>query len=135
MREPTLTIRDISEASGLSPHTLRYYERIGLMVPVSSNPSGHRRYSSDEAEWVTLLRHLRETGMPIAEMLRFAELVRGGVETVPDRLDLLRDHRDAMVRQIETIMATLAAIDAKIATYECGAAPTPPFRTRTELRS
>lgn len=132
MREPTLTIRDISEASGLSPHTLRYYERIGLMVPVSRGANGHRRYTPGEAEWVTLLRHLRDTGMPIAEMLRFAQLVRGGGETVPDRLALLRAHRDAIVSRIETLHATLAVVDAKIATYEAGAASTPPFQTRTE---
>lgn len=132
MRESTLTIRDISEASGLSPHTLRYYERIGLMVPVSRDASGYRRYTPDEVEWVTLLRHLRETGMPIAEMLRFAQLVRSGPETVPDRLELLRGHREAMVQQIEALNATLAAVDVKIAAYECGAAPTPAFTPRTE---
>lgn len=120
-----LSIRDVSAASGLSAHTLRYYERIGLMTPVARNASGHRRYTDFTIEWVILLRHLRSTGMSIAEMLRFAELVRGGPETVADRLDLLKQHRTEILEQIESLQSTLIVLDQKIGAYERGDAITP----------
>ncbi len=120
-----LSIRDVSIASGLSAHTLRYYERIGLMEPVARNASGHRRYTDFTIEWVILLRHLRSTGMSIADMLRFAELVRGGPETVPDRLDLLKRHRREILERIDALQSTLTVLDRKIDTYERGDAITP----------
>lgn len=130
-RSRDLTIRDVSEASGLTAHTLRYYERIGLMIPVTRAETGHRQYSAIAVEWVTLLCYLRETGMPIAEMKRFADLVRMGPESVPDRLALLRDHRSAITEQIERLQDALNVVDAKITDYSEGNATTPPVPNDT----
>ncbi len=125
-----LSIREVSDITGLTPHTLRYYERIGLMIPVERTRGGHRHYTEGAIEWVTLLRHLRATGMPIAEMGRFAELVRNGPDSVPDRLRLLRNHRDAITRQIASLTSTLGVLDDKIAVYAAGEAVTPPMPDR-----
>jgi len=74
-----LTISDAAEATGLSTHTLRYYERAGLMLdPVERAPSSHRRYTEAEIRWVTLLTRLRATGMPIRRIREYADLVREG---------------------------------------------------------
>lgn len=121
-----LTIREVSEDSGLTPHTLRYYERIGLMIPVERTEGGHRHYTEAAVEWVTLLRHLRDTGMPIADMSRFAELVRQGPDSVPDRLHLLQGHRNAITRQIAVLTSALGVLEDKIAVYAAGEAVTPP---------
>lgn len=76
-----LTIQEVAERTALSPHTLRYYERVGLLEAPDRAASGHRRYGEGDLEWLTLLKRLRATGMPIREMRRYAELVRQGDES------------------------------------------------------
>ena len=122
---PYLTISEVSNATGLSAHTLRYYERIGLMIPVERAESGHRRYSITAIEWLTLLRRLRATGMSIADMQEFATLLRSGEETVPSRLALLKRHRESIEQQIAGLQETLEVVDAKIAAYSSGHATAP----------
>ncbi len=114
---PWLTISEVSSAIGMSPHTLRYYERIGLMHPVERAESGHRRYSMDAIGWLEFLRRLRATGMPIADMKRMVDLMREGDATIPDRLVILRDHQHAIERQIADLHRTLGEVNAKIAAY------------------
>ena len=114
-----LAISEVAEVTGLSTHTLRYYERAGLMLtPVDRASSTHRRYTEADVTWVGFLTKLRSTGMPIAVVAEYAELVRRGEATTEDRLELLRRHRIAVVAQLEEITASLAAIDTKIAIYE-----------------
>lgn len=122
---PYLTISEVSDATGLSAHTLRYYERIGLMIPVERAESGHRRYSITAIEWLTLLQRLRATGMPIADMKEFATLLRSGDDTVPSRLALLKRHRESIKEQISALEDTLEVVDAKIAAYGTGHAMAP----------
>lgn len=124
---PYLTISEVSNATGLSVHTLRYYERIGVMIPVERADSGHRRYSIAAVEWLTLMSRLRATGMPIAEMKRFADLLRSGDKTVPSRLALLQKHRASIDQQIAHLQQTRDVVDAKIAAYSTGAATAPPL--------
>ena len=114
-----LSISDAAEATGLSTHTLRYYERAGLMLdPVERAPSSHRRYTEAEIRWVTLLTKLRSTGMPIRRIRDYAELVRAGDGNEAERLALLQAHRQAVLEQLETMHRNLEAIDYKIAIYE-----------------
>ena len=94
-----LSISDAANATGLSVHTLRYYERAGLMLdPVERAPSSHRRYTEDEIRWVTLLTRLRATGMPIRRIRDYADLVRAGDGNEDERLALLEAHRDGGAR-------------------------------------
>jgi len=110
-----LSISDAAQATGLSVHTLRYYERAGLMLdPVERAPSSHRRYSEDEIRWVTLLTRLRATGMPIRRIREYADLVRAGEGNEEERLALLEAHRAAVLEQLEVMRANLDAIEFKI---------------------
>ncbi len=114
-----LAISEVADATGLSTHTLRYYERAGLMLtPVDRASSSHRRYSEGDVTWVEFLSKLRSTGMPIAVVAEYASLVRGGEATTADRLELLQRHRIAVVAQLDEVTRSLAAIDYKIALYE-----------------
>ena len=81
-----------AEQSGFSLDTLRYYERIGLLDGIDRAPSGHRRFDGEDLEWLGVLRCLRDTGMPIAQMRRYAELARGGQATLAERMRLLTEH-------------------------------------------
>ena len=113
-----LSISDAAELTGLSAHTLRYYERAGLMLdPVERAPSTHRRYTDAEIRWVTLLAKLRATGMPIRRIREYAELVREGEGTEAERLTLLEAHRDAVLEQLDGIRRNLEAIEYKIEIY------------------
>jgi DNA-binding transcriptional MerR regulator len=113
-----LSISDAAELTGLSAHTLRYYERAGLMLdPVERAPSTHRRYTDAEIRWVTLLAKLRATGMPIRRIREYAELVREGEGTEAERLALLEAHRDAVLEQLDGIRRNLEAIEYKIEIY------------------
>ena len=117
------SISQVAESTGLSTHTLRYYEREGLMLtPVDRASSTHRRYSEADIAWVEFLTKLRRTAMPISEARRYVELVREGDFTNDERLDLLREHRRAVLAEIAEMTTSLAAIDFKIALYEKKAA-------------
>jgi DNA-binding transcriptional MerR regulator len=112
-----LTIADAARASGLSAHTLRYYERAGLLVPVTRNGGGHRRYSDDDLERIRFLTKLRATGMPIREVRRYAELLKAGHGSERERLALLKAHRERVLRQLEDTARNLELIDRKIIWY------------------
>ena len=115
--ETGLTIADAARASGLSVHTLRYYERAGLIGDVDRASSGHRRYSEADMAWLEAIRCLRATGMPIARIRRYAELVRTG-DNERERLALLKEHRGAVRAQLAEVQGHLAFIERKITAYE-----------------
>lgn len=113
------SISEAAELTGLTTHTLRYYERTGLMLTdVDRASSSHRRYSQADITWVGFLTKLRATGMPIAQVRKYVDLVRRGDSTTQDRLDLLERHRISVVAQLEEVTRSLAAIDFKIETYK-----------------
>src|SRR3954470_14381727 len=114
-----LSISDVAELTGLTTHTLRYYEREGLMlVPVDRASSSHRRYTEQDVTWVQFLTKLRSTGMPISTVREYVELARAGEATSGDRLELLLRHRISVLAQLEEITQSLAAIDYKIDLYQ-----------------
>ncbi len=118
-----LSISDAAQRTGLSTHTLRYYERAGLMLdPVDRASSTHRRYSQSDINWVTFLTKLRSTSMPIARVREYVDLCRRGEDTIADRLELLLTHRIVVANQLDEMRKSLAAIDFKIETYQ-GKAP------------
>jgi DNA-binding transcriptional MerR regulator len=103
--------------SGFSLDTLRYYERIGLIEPVRRAAGGHRRYSDGDLGWLDMLRCLRGTGMPIAQMQAFAELTREGDDTVAERLALLEEHDASVEAEMARLIAQRRKIQEKIAYY------------------
>jgi DNA-binding transcriptional MerR regulator len=115
----TLTIAEAAQETGLTTHTLRYYERDGLMLAsVDRSVSGHRRYSARDLTWIEMITRLRSTGMPIRDVRRYAELVRAGTGNEAERLALLRGHRERVEQQLSEVTAHLRAIDHKIGLYE-----------------
>jgi DNA-binding transcriptional MerR regulator len=118
-RENSLTIAEAAEQLGLTPHTLRYYERDGLLLEsVDRASSGHRRYSESDLTWITLVTRLRSTGMPIREVRAYAELVRQGDGNEEERLALLHAHRERVLAQLAETTEHLKAVDYKIGLYE-----------------
>lgn len=112
-----LTIQQVAEQTGLSAHTLRYYERIGLIHPVERLDNGHRRYNDADLGWINLLKHLRATGMSIERMKQYARLQREGDESFSARARLLEMHRHEVLKQIKQLQENLAVIEYKITFY------------------
>ncbi|MEV4012405.1 MerR family transcriptional regulator [Nonomuraea angiospora] len=111
------TPAEVVEETGFSIDTLRYYEKIGLLERVGRNAAGQRRFSQEDVGWLGTLRCLRDTGMPIAKMLRFAELVRAGDHTIPDRIRLLEEHDRQVREQIDKLAERQEYIHNKISYY------------------
>jgi DNA-binding transcriptional MerR regulator len=116
------TIAEVAERTGLSAHTLRYYERAGLLDPPERDWNGHRRYSEQDVSMLGILTRLRATGMSIAGMRQYAQLCRVGPETFDERRELLEEHRRQVVARIAELHSDLALIDYKINVYGAGAA-------------
>ena len=117
MDSELITIEQVAQRSGLSAHTLRYYERIGLLDPVGRATNGHRRYTAKDLAWLAFLTRLRATGMPIRRMLEYAELRRHGDTTIAERRALLEAHQQLIQARIAELERNLAAITAKIQEY------------------
>ena len=115
----TYTVREAAQKTGLTVHTLRYYERIGLLDPPERGmSSGHRQYGEDDLRRVQFLKRLRSTGMAIREMQRFVNLYRCGDATLAEREKMMVDHRCHVLAQIADFEESLVAIEYKITSYQ-----------------
>ncbi len=113
--ETGLTIQQVAQRTGLSIDTLRYYERIGLLEPVARAQNGHRRYTQHDLAWIDLLMRLRDTGMPRAQMVRFAELRRQGSATLTERRLMLEQHQHLLQLRMQELDLHMATLQQKIA--------------------
>jgi DNA-binding transcriptional MerR regulator len=114
-----LSVAEVAAITGLSGHTLRYYERTGLMLrPIERAASQQRRYTPADVTWIRFLTKLRSTAMPIATVREYVELARRGDSTSEQRLSLLQRHRADVIAQLHEVTDSLAAIEFKIATYQ-----------------
>lgn len=111
-----LTIAQAAQMLDLSAHTLRYYERIGLL-DVSRDASGNRVYDAETMRRLVFITRMRLSGMAIRDLQHYVELVDEGDDTVAERLEMLLEHRDTIRRQIAELTLSLAATEYKIATY------------------
>ncbi|MFE2479499.1 MULTISPECIES: MerR family transcriptional regulator [unclassified Streptomyces] len=114
------TISEVEARTGLTQHTLRWYERIGLMPHVDRSHSGQRRFSDKDLHWLAFVGKLRATGMSVADMVRYAELVREGEHTVDQRRELLEQTRREVRARITELNDALAVLDFKIDMYAMG---------------
>jgi DNA-binding transcriptional MerR regulator len=112
-----MTISEAAEASGLTAHTLRYYERAGLLDPVGREAGGRRRYDDADLARIAFLTKLRSTGMPIRNVREYADLVRDGDGNERERLALLEEHRDRVRERLAEMERHLELIDFKIDLY------------------
>jgi len=108
----------MADQTGVNIDTLRYYEREGLINTVERSSSGHRRYSADDVLWVQVLRCLRDTGMSIEQLRQYCKLGEQGDHTQPERMELLQQHRDTVLIQIEQLRKSIELIDHKIDFYQ-----------------
>ena len=111
------TIADAARDAGVTAHTIRYYERAGLLAPIGRNGSGHRRFTTDDVEWIVGITKFRATGMPIRLIREYAELVRDGDGNEAERLALLEAHREDVRRRLEEVQRNLELVDYKIDLY------------------
>src|SRR5208282_718285 len=112
-----MKIGELAKRSGLTAHTIRYYERIGLLPYAVRDQSRQRDYDASILIWIEFLGRLKTTGMPIREMLRYAALRNGGAATEPERRELLEQHRERVRKRVAELQACLLVLDDKIAGY------------------
>ena len=117
-----LSIAEASELTGLTAHTLRYYERIGLL-DVRRDVAGYRSYDERAMARIVFISRLRASGMPIGTISHYLDLVLEGEHTAPQRLALMQEHRDRIQRQLHDLQLALAVTDYKITVYGGTAAP------------
>lgn len=110
------TVQEAAEMTQVNPHTLRFYERIGLLR-VSRADNGHRRYTDDDLGWVRFVMLLRGTKMPLPEIAAFMKLEKDGQTTIDKRRQMLENHRETLVQHIHELQTYLTALDAKIDYY------------------
>lgn len=115
VREPMM-INEVADLLGISPHTLRYYERAGL-VEVARDSNGHRLYDAEAVRRLVFLTRMRLAGMPMRDLQHYIALVEAGNHTVPERLDMLIEHRDTIRGRIRELALSLVTVEYKITTY------------------
>jgi DNA-binding transcriptional MerR regulator len=117
--EAGFSIGEVAKRTGLSVHALRFYEREGIFAePVRRSSKGHRVYSEDHLEWLDTCSNLRASGMPLAAIRRYAELVRQGTGNEMERLTILRQHRERVIAQMGELNTCLDLISWKVGVYE-----------------
>ena len=118
IQKDKLTIQEVATHTGLTPHTLRYYERIGLIHPIQREENTRRHYTADDVGWIDFILKLRATGMSIRDMQRYAELQRQGDDTLPERVEMLKSLRDTVETRIEELNENLKLVYYKIDYYQ-----------------
>ncbi len=113
-----MTIKEVSEKFGISQDTLRYYERVGMIPHVTRTAGGIRNYQESDLGWVEMALCMRSAGLPIEAMIEYVRLFQEGDETIPARLQLLLDQREALIEQKSQIDSTLKRLNYKISRYE-----------------
>ena len=117
-RQEGVSIAEAARRTGVSVHTLRYYERAGLVVtPINRSAGGRRRYCQLDIDWITICTKLRATGMPIKTIRRYAQLVSAGPGNEQERLALMEAHRAVVTAQLAELQQSLALVDHKIDVY------------------
>lgn len=113
-----MTIKEVSEKYNISQDTLRYYERVGMIPPVTRTGGGIRDYQEADLGWVELAICMRSAGLPVEAMIEYVRLYQEGNQTIPARLQLLVDQREALLEQKRQIDTTLERLNYKISRYE-----------------
>ena len=108
------SIRDVSKKTGLSAHTLRYYEKEGLLSHVGRSSGGFRQYSDEDLEALGLICCLKNTGMSLQEITRFVELTHEGEQTLKARVEMLREHRENVIARMAEMQKYLDKVTWKL---------------------
>jgi len=111
------TIGQISDETGLSIHTLRYYEKEGILPIVGRNESGIRIYSEDNLELLRFICCLKTTGMPITQIKKFADLILQGDATIEERIEMLNNQKKSIQEQVDQLNSYKDMLDKKVDYY------------------
>jgi DNA-binding transcriptional MerR regulator len=116
--QATFAIGEVSTLTGLTTHTVRFYEQEGLFfAPVRRNAAGRRVFTQDEVEWLRVCLQLRSSGMPLPAIRRYAQLVLAGAGNEAERLEILRQHEENVQRQVADLQQALDTIHHKVEIY------------------
>lgn len=112
------SIKQVAEKTGLSDHTIRFYDREGLLPLLKRSESGIRRFSDNDIDWINLICCLKNSGMSIEKMKEFMILCLKGNETCEQRRELLLTHKSHIIKQMEELQKSLWTVDYKIEHYK-----------------
>jgi DNA-binding transcriptional MerR regulator len=113
-----MTISEVSHKLDISPDTLRYYERIGLIPSVKRTEGGIRNYTEEDCNWVEFIKCMRNAGLPIEVLIEYVALFQQGDSTIKARKELFLEQRKQLVERMKAMQKTLERLDYKIARYE-----------------
>ena len=112
-----MTISEVSKKYNLTPDTIRYYEKIGLIPKVPRTKSGIRDFDDETCRWIEFIKCMRSSGMSIDVLTKYVELFRQGKDTAGERKNLLIEQRNKLLKKQEEIQATIQRLDYKIKIY------------------
>jgi Predicted transcriptional regulators len=112
------TIKEVSEDTGISSYTLRYYEREGILPYVKRDSSGNRLYDEESMDWLNFILALRSTGMPLAEIKHYVDLYQEGESTLNIRKQMMLKHKEKVERNLSDTLKHLEQINYKLALYD-----------------
>ncbi len=113
-----MRIAEVSERYGLSPDTLRFYERVGLIPPVNRNENGIRDYNEIDLKRVEFIKCMRSAGLPIEVLIEYVGLFQQGDQTIEARKEILKEQREILAARMAEMQKTLDLLDYKIDMYE-----------------
>lgn len=114
----TVTIKEVSQKYNISSDTLRYYERVGMILPVTRTAGGIRDYGESDLGWVELALCMRGAGLPVEAMIEYVKLCQQGDSTIEARMLLLKEQMETLLEQKAQIESTIKRLDFKISRYE-----------------
>ncbi|MDB5052150.1 MAG: MerR family transcriptional regulator [Bacilli bacterium] len=114
----TYTIKEVSEKTGITPYTLRFYEKEGVLPHVKRDENGIRMYSDSNIDWIETVQVLRSTGLPLSEIKEYVELYKGGDSTLQQRKHMMARQKGKVEEQIFRLMKTLEKINYKMALFD-----------------
>jgi DNA-binding transcriptional MerR regulator len=113
-----LSIKEFSQKTNVSEYTLRFYEKEGVLPFVNRTGSGRRVYNEQNLEWIEFITALRETGMSLSEIKRYVNLYKQGNSTIPERKQMMLDHKAKVQKQLSQTLKYLEKVNYKLALYD-----------------
>ncbi|MGL1932771.1 MAG: MerR family transcriptional regulator [Desulfotalea sp.] len=113
-----MNIKKFSELTGMSSHTIRYYEKIGVFRQINRNDSGHRSFTEKDLVWAEFIKRLKDTGMSIKKILEYANLREQGPHTSNNRMQILESHANILEEKILSEQSNLEKLKEKIEYYK-----------------
>ena len=110
-------IGELAKLIGISEHTLRYYEKEGLVIP-ERDKKNNRCYTEENKLWAEFILHMKSTGMSVEDLKKYTALWELGDEGTVDLLEILKQHRAKVMGKIEIYQKNLELLNTKIDFYQ-----------------